>query len=106
MQEMANRKGAIVAFVASNIPAGASFSCVSGELGRRDSNAPVGRNSIQIAAHDGVENSPLAELTIDVVDPPPPVLPTPQGGGSITSLWLISWFLLALRKRQRRFSWA
>lgn len=91
----------VLTYVATNLPAGATFSAATGQFSWLSVPASPGTYSFTVMANDGTVNGAPITVSINVTAPPPP--PAGGGGGgaltpaTIAALGLLS--ALALRRR-------
>ncbi len=94
-------------YVATNLPAGATFSAATGQFSWLSVAASPGTYSFTVMANDGTVNGAPMTVSINVTAPPPP--PAGGGGGgalaptTVAALGLV--VALALRRRWPRPAW-
>lgn len=97
-------------YVATNLPAGATFSAAQGQFSWQNVAAAPGTYTFDVVAYDGTVNSTPVSVTISVTAPATPVTPAATGGGgggaaSAIQLLALAWLLglLTLAKSSRNY---
>jgi hypothetical protein len=95
----------VLTYVATNLPAGSTFSAASGQFSWSNVAAALDTYTFNVVANDGTVNSASVAVNVTVAAAPPPAPPS-HGGGTFTlkQLFVLSLVGLLTIFRKRRLT--